>query len=121
MTTITMNYPNKINIKPLFILFLTLILSIVFCVEKQHAVEKHGEDAILVRTCLNDKGASYRFYNPDTNRIALICIIDGNENRGTFGIQIVDNLDEEVTSFIKNKLNRIDQVFQYLKNCNYVR
>lgn len=80
-----------------------------------HAVEKHGTEAELVRKCLNDFGGVHMFYNPNTQRFAEICFMES----GKFGIQITEE-ENEVTSFIKNKMSTLKQVITYLKNTGYI-
>ncbi len=83
-----------------------------------HAVARHGGSAIVVRNCLNDKGAMQTWFNPTTGRTARVCLIGDT----TFGIQILEDVNEtmrEVTAFIKDKFTRVEQVAQYLKNRGY--
>lgn len=80
-----------------------------------HAVDRHGNSAVLVRNCLNDKGAMQVWYNPATGRQARICQLDN----GKFGVQILNDKLQEITGFIKDKMTRIDQVTNYLKNAGY--
>ena len=87
-------------------------------VQSEHAVIKHGFSAVDVRQCLDKKGALQIWVNPETGRRANLCKLDNQ----TFGLQIVQQRDgiwREVTSFIKDKMTRIDQVMQYLRNCGY--
>lgn len=79
-----------------------------------HAVERHGADALLVRQCMNDRPPIETWFHPSTGRQASICQIDD----GRFGIQI-EEAGREVTSFVKEKLRHIDQVRRYLVNRGY--
>jgi len=79
-----------------------------------HAVERHGSEAENVRKCLENFGGIHMFYNPYTNRFAEICFLD----TGKFGIQITEE-ENEVTSFIKNKMRTLKQVINYLENTGY--
>jgi hypothetical protein len=83
-----------------------------------HGVAKHGDSAVQVRNCLNDKGAMQEWVNPQTGRRALVCQVGPH----TFGMQIIEEREgiwREVTSFIKSKMTRIDQVMNYLRNAGY--
>lgn len=107
------NRPNTTFL--LVIIFLCLAGSIAMAVAPSisHAVQKHGEDAIVARSCRHDP--DFLFYNDKTGRTAFVCaVLDGK-----FGIAVVDEAGEEVTAFIKNKMKSIEQVIQYLKNCGY--
>lgn len=79
-----------------------------------HATQRHGNDAENVRKCLENFGGIHMFYNPETNRFAEICFMEN----GKFGIQITEE-ENEITSFIKNKMSSLRQVFQYLENTGY--
>lgn len=78
-----------------------------------HAVMKHSTDANLARQC-SSRNDAIKFYNPSTRRTAFICDING-----VFGIQIVDELQREVTAFLKNKMKNFGQVTQYMRNAGY--
>jgi hypothetical protein len=89
--------------------------NISFINYNNHAVESHGNEALEVRNCLDKFGGIRMFYNPQTNRFAEICFMEN----GKFGIQITEE-ENEVTSFIKNKMRTLKQVVHYLKNSGYV-
>lgn len=82
-----------------------------------HAIERHGSDAVRVRECLDDQGAVQVWLNPATGRSAHICILDV----GRYGVQIQNQAGGEITSFIKEKLVRMDQVLKYLANQGYTQ
>jgi hypothetical protein len=90
-------------IVPLLILMAVIIYGI-------HAVEKHGQDAILVRQCMENDGPVQIWVMPD-GRVENICRM----NDGRWGIMVTDGF-HEVTSFIKNKMTRLSQIEQYLRN-----
>lgn len=101
--------------------FPLLILSVIFCVLfvatnaihglSFHAIEKHGDEAFLVRQCMEHRGAIQEWLQSN-GRIARVCELAD----GRFGIEIVDQAGENVTAFIKNKLRTLEQVEQYLMN-----
>jgi hypothetical protein len=79
-----------------------------------HAVQRHGEDALAVRECLDRQGQIELWFNPATGRHARVCQLQDK-----FGIQII-RADKEITSFIKEKIKRLDQVHTYLVNRGYL-
>ena len=93
--------------------------SLVYCSSRSeicgaHAVQRHGEDALAVRECLDRQGQIELWFNPATGRHARVCQLQDK-----FGIQIV-RADKEITSFIKEKMKRLDQVHTYLVNRGYL-
>lgn len=68
-----------------------------------------------MRTCLTNNGALEVWYNPISGRDALLCQISPK----LFGIMVTEG-NREVTSFIKDKLSRLDQVYKYLENKGYI-
>ena len=87
-----------------------------------HPIERHGfTDTQLVRKCLNDNGPMQVWYNPTTDRHAMLCEVFPS----LFGMQIVqqdaDGFWHEITAFIKDKMRTLIQVEKYLKNAGYVR
>lgn len=112
--TAVMQQPaGRFPVKFLFLLFV-LALAFAALVYGTHAVERHGSDATAVRRCLENGGGIENWFNPETNREATICQLQD----GRYGIQI-HRFGREVTSFIKNKLRRLDQVQRYLSNRGY--
>jgi len=119
----TTTYSNQSNGSGIGILIIiALIISIfiggfIYFQNSDHATEKHGTDAELVRNSCNNGGIKEIWQNPKTNRIAKICKIEDN----LFGVQVLDENDEiEITAFIKNKMRYIDQIRNYLSNQGYV-
>lgn len=98
------------------LLFAALTVTIIMAAiaYNDHAVERHGAAAGLVRQCMSSNGPAETWLNPSNGREAHICEID----EGLYGIQIEED-GREVTSFIKEKFSRIDQVRQYLINGGY--
>ena len=78
-----------------------------------HANIRHGSEANLARTCV--ERPEHLFFNPSTGRTAFVCVVID----GRFGVAVVDELGNEVTAFVKNKMKTFKQVEQYLKNCGY--
>lgn len=75
-----------------------------------HAVAKHGDEALLVRQCL-EKNGPMQIWRQDNGRLAQVCLLPD----GKFGISIDDD-SGNVTAFIKNKMRTLRQVEQYLRN-----
>lgn len=85
-----------------------------------HPLEKHGEEAIAVEECIQNNGKLLSWVNTTTGRIANLCQIPDGKYAGKYGLQILEEADESwVTSFVKNKMTKLDQVLQYLINAGY--
>ena len=104
--------PQQRVFNPLPILLLAILAMAV--VYGSHAVIKHGIEAEQVRECINKGGGIQLWKNSDTGRQAEVCLLPD----GKFGVQVT-RFKKEVTSFIKNKMTRIEQVENYLKNSGY--
>lgn len=87
---------------------------------KDHAESKHGSDAETARRCLTSKN-KFLFFNPITNRYAVICFLDDVGKWGAVFIEKVGKNFHEVTAFVKEKLCRVDQVIRYLENRQFSR
>ncbi len=101
---------------PLPVLMLMALLGfgiLAAIVLSQHATEKHGVSADIVRQCMNSNGPIEIWINPTTGREANICKIGEK-----FGVQIVDG-NREITAFIKEKMKTLSQVQRYLTNSGY--
>jgi len=77
-----------------------------------HASYKHGIEASMARECSGRP--EMKFYNPVTKRTAYMCIVEGY-----FGFHILNADGDEVTAFLKNKMHKVDQVIQYMRNAGY--
>jgi len=80
-----------------------------------HADARHGGEAEIARQCSNDPNA-HIFFNESTKRTAYVCFIGGS---GVFGIHIMNERGEEVTAFLKNKMQHFEQVLKYMQNSGY--
>jgi hypothetical protein len=79
---------------------------------ESHAYDKHGAEATLAEQC---KGVGSLFQNPTTGRSANVCFVGG-----VCGIYVwFQDLDHEVTAFVKNKMSSFDQVMRYMENAGY--
>lgn len=109
MTAYTCNRQAPAPIVTILLLAVIITLAVgVAC----HAVQRHGTEAMLARTCA--ERPEYMFFNPLTGRTALVCMVDGK-----WGVWIADHLGNEITSFVKNKMRTFNQVRQYLENVGY--
>jgi hypothetical protein len=125
------NTQTPVNITKVFLFFVLALFGLLMLVNLMnqnavlavdtaagHGVAKHKDTAVMIQDCLKQKGALQLWVNPTTGRRASICQISVD----TFGIQVIELKDgdwKEVTSFLKSKMTRIDQVMQYLRNAGY--
>jgi hypothetical protein len=112
MTAITCPQPRTFNPAPLLLLA-ALLLAVIY---GTHAVARHGTEADAVRECMSSNGPIQRWRYPDNNRIVSVCQLPD----GKFGIQVTERL-REVTSYIKNRMSRLEQVETYLRNRGAVK
>ena len=90
--------------------------------ELSHAIEKHGSKAELVRTCI-DRGDNvlgvFKHSDDGEKELCLVRIADE-----LYGIQIRVTKEggrvEEITAFIKEKLTKLEQVKNYIRNSGYI-
>lgn len=87
--------------------------------ENTHPLEKHGAEAVAVENCIDGGGTLAVWMNPDTQRRLKLCQIPDGEYQGKYGLHIEEANSEWVTSFIKNKMTKLDQVLTYLANAGY--
>jgi putative hemolysin len=85
-------------------------------IEYDHALS-HGAEALAVRECLKKDGPFSVWQKPDGRFVRLCQLPDGK-----FGTQICAadyngrDCFHEITSFIKNKFTRLEQLIKYLEN-----
>ena len=101
------------SINPLVLLIPILLLiagtAILFSLE--HAVERHGNDAVDV--CNADPLQT--LVNPLTNRSADVCQLPD----GRYGVKICGSDGCTITAFVKEKMKDLDAVLRYLTNRGY--
>lgn len=78
-----------------------------------HADMRHGAEAQIARQCADRP--ELRFVNPYNNRTALVCLTKAER----YGVVIINERGEEITAFLKNKLERVEQVIRYMRNRGY--
>ncbi|KKK73628.1 hypothetical protein LCGC14_2891940 [marine sediment metagenome] len=92
--------PVAVLLGGILIIFLMMVLAVSVLVS-DHAVKKHGDDALAIRSCLDTKG-EYQIWKSktDLNKFFRICELEP----GMFGLQVVQCLLSgacEKTAFIK--------------------
>ena len=80
-----------------------------------HAVLKHGDEAVLVDQCLSKNGPIGTWKRESDGRFALPCVIPDVG----YGVKINECNGNNCTSFIKNKASKIIDLLRYLKNSGY--
>jgi hypothetical protein len=114
MTTAEMHDSNPYQgVMLLLVAILILTLAAAAVAVLNHANLRHGNEAQLARGCTDQPLGM--FFNPATGRTALVCLTE----EGKFGIVVLNELGEEITAFVKNKMKLFSQVEQYLKNAGY--
>jgi hypothetical protein len=96
------------------------LLMVVVGVTMSHAITKHGDNAIRVSDCMDNQGPIQEWYNAANNHTIYICQVAPT----VFGIDVLAQIEgrwERVTSFIKEKFTRIEQVENYLRNSGATR
>lgn len=58
-----------------------------------HALERHGDEALLVRQCIQRNGAIQEWLQPN-GRIARVCQLEN----GKFGVEIIDEKGRNITA-----------------------
>lgn len=89
-----------------------------------HSIAKHGAaTAYTAARCMdnnvtppNQKWFYLRQKEGEKDRWAIVCKLPN----GKFGVNIIDNDGKSITSFIKDKMKRIEQVTGYLANQDYL-
>ena len=102
-----------------FLLWTGLILAALFsiCFVCDHALVKHGQDAVRVENCLQQKGPHLGTWIRKSDwHIGFPCQIDEN----TFGVLFNDSEGNNLSAFIKEKFKCAWQVITYLENRDYV-
>ncbi len=78
-----------------------------------HADQRHGSEAEIARQC--GERPDWVFFNAASGRTAFGCWTD----IGKLGVYIIERGGEEVTAFLKNKMSRVEQLIQYMRNTGY--
>ena len=116
MATLTLEYQRPPSVSKLLIIIVLIIIAIMFAavIYGPHAAARHGGLAVEIRDCVSRGGTMETWMNPDTGRQANICQLAN----GMFGVQICKG-NNEITCIPKEKMSKLEQVYQYLKNRGY--
>jgi hypothetical protein len=115
-----MNYksnhiPGLVYVLLMLIIFLVVFFGQIAIEYSPHAEARHGEDAIAVRRCMDERGPVAHLINLSNGRHYFVCQLDEK----TFGVQIMVKSGmkwREISAYTKNKLHTLDQVIRYLNN-----
>jgi len=125
MSTITTAYPNKFKFPAgLFIIFIGLI--ILFAATYGHGMIKHANDYDLIHKCLDEKGPLQTWENSLTGKkVNVICAEvfnpETNEYEKRWGVQFLNKVNREITSFIKDpsRYKTIEDISRYLETSGF--
>ena len=102
-------------VKLLGLIFIVILGCILYSV-CDHAVQKHGEGALLVDACLNIRGTHLGIWQRKSDgHLAFPCEIEP----GKIGVKFDKCTGENCTSLIKEKFSKVCQIVRYLKNTGY--
>jgi hypothetical protein len=97
------------------VLILPKISAQPIAVPNDHAVEKHGEDAVAAYQCITGEGSIQGKYTRSADgRVATIC-----EMNSVFYVVLEEKNGDAVTAFKKDKLKCLAQVLNYINNRGY--
>lgn len=101
---------------------LGLVLLILFAVAvmlfgMMHAIERHGEDAVLVKQCYDNGHVLTKWKKPD-GRFMYGCELPGQV---CFGVVVTEGDPEQVVTCFKNKSKTLEKLFRYFLNQNAVQ
>lgn len=111
----TMAYSNEREHKrsgPSFILIMLIIALIItggYAVS--HAVEKHKEEAIATRDCIDRGGADIVYFKTD-DRAVQLCLIPGR-GLGIRPMEKIKGVWQELTGYINQDVTSIDGALGY--------
>lgn len=89
-----------------------IALLVAFAVLSIHAIAKHGQDAVIASQC-GDR-PQFQMVRPEDGRIASICLTEDG-----WGVYITEANGNNVTAFLKNKLDTVNKVIRYMQNRGY--
>ena len=99
-----------------FILGFIILSAFVLFSVCQHALDKHGNGALLVDNCLSAKGNHLGVWQRKSDgHLAFPCEVE----KGKWGIKFDKCTGENCTSLIKEKFFKICQIIRYLNNTGY--
>jgi hypothetical protein len=111
----TQSNSNGWFIKFLGLIFIAIMSCILYSV-CEHALEKHGEVAAQIDSCLEQKGKQWGIWQRKSDgHLAFPCLLD----TGKWGIKIDKCNGENCTSMPKEKFSKVCQIVRYLKNTGY--
>ena len=112
-----MTYPQRnFSITPILLTAVVVITALAI-VCNLHADVKHGEAATIAGSICHQQ-PEIRFYNPALNRFMDVCRVDGKWALWIFR-QNPDGSQDNITSFVKEKMTRVEQVIKYAHNAGY--
>jgi hypothetical protein len=112
MTTLAIHQEQQSNFRPILLLII-LAIALISVTYGAHAIARHGMEARVARECA--ERPDYIFHNPQLNRWGYVCMTTS----GKWGVVILSETGKEITSFIKNKLNKLSDVIRYMQNGGY--
>lgn len=111
------SHGNPFNGLLLLIVMAAIVAVLVLAVGSvnDHALSKHGQDAVIVAECAAKGQVLTTMVNPENNHVAQVCDLPD----GRLGVYITTCDLSCVTSFVKEKMKTLESVIRYLENGGY--
>ena len=94
------------------ILLFALTVGLVLSFSMAHAVEKHGDDALLIKQCYDNGNVLTKWRKPD-GRILYACEMP---ERTCFGVIVAEGNPEDIVTCFPNKSKTLAKLFNYFRN-----
>lgn len=111
---------RPINLKPLYLFLMIILLAATVGLAASHAVQRHGNEALLVRQCIDKGNFTLNFKAPD-GKYVQFCMID----KETFGLRVLEQKAKgkysEVTAYIKTRIHSLSDLQKWIVDNNYVK
>lgn len=106
---------KSLNLLVVGFFFLVVLPLALYIVTNLHAVERHGRSVVAAATnCFDNNSPALHMVNPTTHRNADVCF-DGSK----YHVHITSESGSPITTFTKDKMKDLSQVFRYLQNAGY--
>jgi len=82
---------------------------------RSHAEQRHGQDAIAVRNCIDSGNVHSTWWTPRTGNYIQVCNLNGDDH--TWGIRVLRRAGkgwEEITAFIRRQAASWGEMEDYL-------
>jgi hypothetical protein len=110
---------NSFNSLKFLLMLFIIVFALVGGTEISHAIQRHKEEAVIARTCIDQQGVDFIYRKWDDRIAVQLCFIqpDGNGNFSKLAIRVLVKVGsklEEITAYTDANITTLEKAVAFI-------